>query len=832
MTYHVLPIGVTFLVIYLFSLYLSATGFTGRHSHRRFWNWILMGAFLVTALFGLFMALKITYKWDVTTGPLLHWHVEAGIAMAFAALIHLTWHAGYYLTRAGRQRSGENGDQYPQDVTVSASQVVSDTDLSAGPAPVSPGVFPGPASQTIPLLLLTGFVSSSSQFILMREAVILGGGTEASAGLFLWIWLIIAAAGAVTGIRSRITDPGRMIWTLLAGTALAPLCFMLMNIIILSPGATPTFFQIMVILSVSVAPVTFISSLIFVRLTVLRLAAGGSQPGNSFAAETAGSVAAGIITVVTVTLHIPNFELYILILLFSAVMALWYLRYPAWVRIAALTALIPLGALVMTLNPDLPARSLLLRGVKVHESIDTPFGNITSGTFGGEMTVYYDHRPLFFSGDIITAEENIHYALLQRKGYDKVMLISGGLNRHLEELQKHDIRELVYLEPDPGIIAAGKARDTICGTMKVSVISSDPITFMKNDGETWDAVLQLIPPPSTLSVNRYYTVEYFRLVKEHLSADGIFMCTPMPGFNYSPESYRKAFSPLYNALADTFSHVSIIPGASLYAIASAHPLTSSVVRLAEASGIQNSYVNGDYLDDNEIRAKREQILSQVDREAGINSALRPLSALFANMLSLERMGIRGGLVILLVVLMIIPLIFAGRGGVMMFASSAGLAGFGMIMIFILQMAIGNIYLLSAVILTLLMAGLAAGGAWGQAAALKDVTICALLLSAIYALTGLLVPSLVVAGPGPVLAVMIITLPAAGFITGAVYRIVTIPGRRASTGAVYASDLSGAALGYVTVSTLLVPLAGTADACFVLATVILVSGIVASVTIKH
>ncbi len=833
MTYHVLPIGVTSLVIYLFSLYLSMTGFTGRHSHRLFWNWILLGSFLVTALFGLFMALKITYKWDISfTGSLLHWHVETGIAMAFAAVIHLTWHTGYYMSRARRRHDGEHAGHRPHDVKVSDSPGASYPDHSDSTASVSPGIFPGPASQTFALLLLTGFVSSSSQFILMREAVILGGGTEASAGLFLWLWLIIAAAGAVTGIRSGITDPRRMIWTLLAGTALAPLCFLLMNIIILSPGATPLFFQIMVILSVSVAPVTFISSLVFVRLTVLRRAAGGSQPGNSFATETAGSVAAGIITVGTVMLHIPNFELYILILLFSSVIALWYLGYPAWARIAAVIALIPLGALVMSLNPDLPARGVLLRGVNVHESNDTPFGNITTGTYGGEMTVYYNHRPLFFSGDVITAEENIHYALLQRKVYDKVMLISGGLQRHLEELKKHDIRELVYLEPDPGIIAAGGARDTICGTMKVTVISSDPIAFMKDDGEIWDAVLQLIPPPSTLSVNRYYTVEYFRLVKEHLSADGIFMCTPMPGFNYSPESYRKGFSPLYNALAETFSHVSIIPGASLYAIASAHPVTSSVVRLVEGSGIQTSYVNRDYLDDSEIRARREHILSQVDREAGINSALRPLSALFANILSLERMGVRGSLAVLLVVLMMIPLMFAGRGGVMMLASSAGLAGFGMIMIFILQMAIGNFYLLSAVILTLLMTGLAAGGAWGQTFALKRLAVCALLLSALYSVTGWLAPSLVISGPGPVLAVIFITLPAAGFITGAIYRIVTSPGGRGSTGAVYASDLAGSALGYLTVSTMLVPLAGTANACFVLAAVILVSGIVASVTIKH
>ena len=69
----------------------------------------------------------------------------------------------------------------------------------------------------------------------------------------------------------------------------------------------------------------------------------------------------------------------------------------------------------MIARPDLPVRSMLLRGVKAEKSIDTQYGNITTGTYGGERTVFYDHRPLFFSGDIITTEENIHYALLQRK---------------------------------------------------------------------------------------------------------------------------------------------------------------------------------------------------------------------------------------------------------------------------------------------------------------------------------------------------------------------------------------------------------------------------------
>ncbi len=303
MTYHVLPIGVTVLVIYLFSLYLSASGFTNRQSHRRFWNWILLGSFLVTALFGLLMALKVTYKWNIPfSGQLLRWHVETGIAMALSALIHLTWHLGYYFGRDRHRIIGALAEQ-------------------GEPPPVAR------VGHAVPLLLLIGFVSSSSQFILMREAVILGGGTEISAGLFLWIWLITAATGAVAGSQSAITDIRRMVSTLLAATALAPLLFVLMNIILLTPGASPSFSQILVIISVSIAPVTFISSLIFVRISGLRKAAAMSSPGNSFGAETAGSVAAGLVTAMTVTIHIPNYQLYLLILILSSLIGALLLGY-------------------------------------------------------------------------------------------------------------------------------------------------------------------------------------------------------------------------------------------------------------------------------------------------------------------------------------------------------------------------------------------------------------------------------------------------------------------------------------------------------------------------
>jgi spermidine synthase len=413
-----------------------------------------------------------------------------------------------------------------------------------------------------------------------------------------------------------------------------------------------------------------------------------------------------------------------------------------------------------------------------------------------------------------------------------VLLISGGLKRHLPEILKHPVDNLDYLEVDPGLISAEGAHDTLCGVMQVRVVRSDPITFLRETAETYDAVIQLIPPPSTLSVSRFFTAEYFRLAGEHLSSGGVFSCTPMPWFNYSPGSYRQGFSPYYNAISAVFSHATLIPGTMLHLIASEAPVCSEPARLAAQRGIENSYVNADYLDDSAIKTKKEQILSQVDRSAGMNSAARPVSTLFSNMLSLERMGMRGGIIALLALLIAIPLIFAARQGLIMFASSASLAGFGMISIFILQMAVGNFYILSSVILTLLMAGLAAGALLGERMALRKIALCTLLLTAILTLTGILAPSLVTAPGGPVLAWLGVTLPAAGFITGAIYRILTSRDNGRATGRIYAADMAGSALGYLTVATVLVPLAGTANSCFILGGVILAAGTVASVALKQ
>ena len=95
--YHVISTGSTATILYLISYFFYRTGFYSLNYHRRFWNIILTLTFLLAGIAGLFLALQITYKWNIPfIKSVLKWHVECGIGLAFAGIFHFIWHLSYF----------------------------------------------------------------------------------------------------------------------------------------------------------------------------------------------------------------------------------------------------------------------------------------------------------------------------------------------------------------------------------------------------------------------------------------------------------------------------------------------------------------------------------------------------------------------------------------------------------------------------------------------------------------------------------------------------------------------------------------------------------------
>jgi hypothetical protein len=66
-------------------------------AHRMVWNLLLLITFLISAILGVLLVLKINYGM-VFKLPfnMLYWHVEAGIAMTAISAFHISWHWEYF----------------------------------------------------------------------------------------------------------------------------------------------------------------------------------------------------------------------------------------------------------------------------------------------------------------------------------------------------------------------------------------------------------------------------------------------------------------------------------------------------------------------------------------------------------------------------------------------------------------------------------------------------------------------------------------------------------------------------------------------------------------
>ncbi len=86
--YHVIGTGLITIILYLISYFFShSLKFYSLQFHRKIWNVILATTFILTALAGIFLALQITYKWNIPViKTILKWHVELGTGMAFTGI--------------------------------------------------------------------------------------------------------------------------------------------------------------------------------------------------------------------------------------------------------------------------------------------------------------------------------------------------------------------------------------------------------------------------------------------------------------------------------------------------------------------------------------------------------------------------------------------------------------------------------------------------------------------------------------------------------------------------------------------------------------------------
>jgi uncharacterized membrane protein len=90
MTYYLLPISLSFLILYLISYFLLKKGHLKKSLHVQIWNILILITFLVSVGAGMILIGLLEYGMALPISKdLLYWHVQVAISMFMVSIFHI-----------------------------------------------------------------------------------------------------------------------------------------------------------------------------------------------------------------------------------------------------------------------------------------------------------------------------------------------------------------------------------------------------------------------------------------------------------------------------------------------------------------------------------------------------------------------------------------------------------------------------------------------------------------------------------------------------------------------------------------------------------------------
>jgi spermidine synthase len=676
------------------------------------------------------------------------------------------------------------------------------------------------------LALFLGGVASASQILLLREFLSIVGGNELAVGITLALWMILTAAGAIVGGRLPAPTASGMLRRSFLIVLLPAITILLLRAtrgLLFPPGVTLEFLPTLALPALFLAPFCVTSGVFFAGIVRLRRAEEAMSPlAEIYGWEGAGSVlgASGVYVLAMLLNNTLSASLF-LAACSGVILVIFRRRFEKgsrWMG-AAVGAILIAVAASLIVHVDRVSRGWLHKGEEILLSSDTPFGSLVVTRTKAELNFFGNGVLLFSTGEVVTCEEAVHFAMVQRSHPRHVLLISGAASGTLAEAHKYAGADIDYVEENPGVMRAGLATGTLPASWWLHSTSGDARRFLRTSTVKFDAVISQIPEPVSVQSNRFFTREFFAEAAACMTDSGVISVSMFPAVEYLGPEARGSASTLLKTMRAVFPYVIVLPGEKYYFLASRAPLSTHIGELVQQRGVPTRAVNSFYIDD-ELLARRSAVfMAELNRGAEINEDFRPIACYQQLSLWLSAFGPPPLLIALAVGCLGLLSAFAAKPlGAVVFASGCAVSGFEVILLIGFQAMCGYLYQTLAIIVAACMAGLAAGSLharrgeahaarlWGSYAA---VTLAGVLLA-------LLLPMVYHADMAGNSGVAFFSLAAAiaGYYGGMVFGLTSrtkSAGERSRGLSLYSWELAGAALGAVATSVFLIPLVGITSA---------------------
>jgi spermidine synthase len=698
-------------------------------------------------------------------------------------------------------------------------------------------------------LFLIGFISILGQVILLRELSVAFYGVELIYTLAIGVWLIFNGLGTMIGRRRKDPPSTRIHFLFLLLSVAIPTGIAFIRSIRITfygtPGAyLPLFIQIAA-MAAALLPFGLLLGLLF-RWTARIYIREGKSLATAYALESLGGIAGGLCSTLFLKFGLQNFVIGLLCALAAVIPAIpgakgkgARLLRPAGAATAALWILCLWNAsyldnfMTSWTHPNL----VITR--------DSPYSRITVSRLEHQVAVF-ENDTLMFDSEGIRAEEFVHLSILQHPNPERVLVLGGGIEGILAEIQPYGPQAVDYVELNPVLLEITrtqlpkKVRDSL-EAANVRVITQDPRNYLTK-ASSYDLILVGMPEPYSGEANRFYTLEFFQQCAERLNPRGI-LAFRLPGSeNYMSPQRTLRMASVFRAAKSAFPEVMVLPGNNTIFLCSAAPLTSDPDELAmwmRSRNIKSRIVTPAYIryvfTNNRFLETADALKST---EAPVNTDIRPICFQYTLMIWLSKfmpsmihwdfpiLEVSDSLALFSscsVILLIPALLFMRAGWKIRRTVITGIAGFvGMVLetVLLLRFQIKNGVLFQdvGILLTSFMIGLVLGAAVAGKARHPLSRWMGTGIFMGFSLLGGFVGLAIRFDHSASLPATFILLLLSGFlVAGAfVYAGLKEPGdQQNSVAPLFSADLVGGGIGSILASLVMVPIAGLSLSVFLL-----------------
>jgi spermidine synthase len=677
---------------------------------------------------------------------------------------------------------------------------------------------------------------------LLREFLSVFYGNELVIGIVLGNWMIITGLGSYFGkFSEKIKNQNALIilLSILLGTFPLVTVYLLryLRYVVFLTGEMIGIYQIIYSSLILLLPFCIVSGFAFSLLAVNASAKNESNLiSKVYSVESLGSLVGGFLFSVVLIFFLSTFQSLKLLLFknfFVTVILVWK-NYGKIIRTVTVLILVFITVVLCLSDFDYLTRKYLFPEQQIIFYKDTPYGNLTITEQGGQKNFFENGTLLFSTNDAATNEEAVHYAMIQHQNPKYVLLVGRGISGITNEILKYNVDRVDYVEINPWIIKAGEQFTNSLKDKRINVVSEDARMFVRKTSGKYDVILVNLPEPLTAQFNRFYTEEFFVELKRRLNSDAVVSLSLLPATDYVSAKAGNINSTIYNTLKTSFKNILIVPGLKDFYLASDSKLNINIGKMISERGINNLYVNQYYLDDGILSQRSQYLQSRTNKTSYINKDFNPVSYYLQLVQWLDYFEFNYWIpAVIILVIIFFALYKTNLVGAGIFCAGFSASSIEVILLISFQIIYGYVYQVTGIIITIFMAGLAAGSKYYEKIIKKNdlvsfskvqfsLAVYFFLFPLIMQLLSLVKDNVIV-----VHSVFYLMTFSIALLTGGAFALATKIEKGKVSSIVsrfYSIDLIGSALGALLVSALFIPLIGVNRVAIIIGAVNFVAGV--------